>query len=233
MLAHVNTDKHSINLISIPRDTRVYISDVGYTKINHAHILGEMKGNGHTGTQATIQAVSNLCSCTLNYYVKTDFEGFEHFIDTIGGLDVYLDDPVKLTYGHRTIPAGNNHLTGAEALEFVRERKSLPGGDSGRQANQALVLKEMIRTVIQPQNLKNLPSLINQVREDILDTNLSDSDIVSLAWLAKDVEEDQFEYAQLPGQSGKKYDPLLKTELYYWIPDTTEWNELSKKLIGE
>ncbi|MNW62737.1 membrane-bound transcriptional regulator LytR [compost metagenome] len=115
----------------------------------------------------------------------------------------------------------------------MRERKSLPGGDSGRQANQALVLKEMIRTVIQPQNLKNLPSLINQVREDILDTNLSDSDIVSLAWLAKDVEEDQFEYAQLPGQSGKKYDPLLKTELYYWIPDTTEWNELSKKLIGE
>lgn len=233
MLAHVNIDKKLINLISIPRDTRVNIPNVGYTKINHAHILGELKGDGHTGTEATLQTVSNLCACSINYYVKTNFEGFEHFIDTIGGIDVYLDEPVKITYGHRTIPAGDNHLTGADALEFVRERKSLPGGDSGRQANQALVLKEILHKVIKPQNLKRLPTLIDQVREDILDTNLTDSDIISLAWLAKDIEDGQFQYAQLPGHSGKEYDPLVKTELYYWIPDAEEWTALSKKLIGE
>jgi len=231
MLAHINSDKKTINLISIPRDTQVNIPGVGYTKINHAHILGEMKGDSHSGTQASIQAVSNLFSCSINYYVKTDFEGFEHFIDTIGGLDVYLDKPIKLTYGDQTFPAGDNHLSGAEALNLVRERKSLPEGDFGRQANQAMVLKEILHTVIKPQNITKLPSLINQVREDILDTNLSDSDMISLAWMAKDVKEDDIQYVQLPGHGGKAMDPLVRLELYYWIPDMDGWAKSSQHLL--
>ncbi|HEY4389836.1 MAG TPA: LCP family protein [Paenibacillus sp.] len=234
MLAHVNSDKKTINLISIPRDTQVNIAGVGYTKINHAHILGEMKnGDSHSGTLASIQAVSNLFSCSINYYIKTDFEGFEHFIDTIGGLDVHLDKPIKLTYADQTFPAGDNHLTGAEALNLVRERKSLPGGDFGRQANQAMVLKEIMHTVIKPQNITKLPSLINQVRKDILDTNLSDSDMISLAWMAKDVKEDDLQYVQLPGHSGKAMDPIVKSELYYWIPDMDEWAKSSEHLLED
>lgn len=231
MLAHVDPEQPRVNLVSIPRDTRVALSGIGYTKINHAHALGELHGDTRSGTKAAIQAVSNLCSCTINYYIKTDFEGFEHFIDTLGGLDVHLDAPVKLTYAYTTLPAGDNHLSGAEALDLVRERKSLPGGDSGRQANQAMVLKEIIRSVIQPKNLKNLPSLIEQVREDVLDTNLRDADLISLAWLAKDLKEDQFRYDQLPGQSGKAWDPLVKNELYYWVPDAPAWEKLAEELL--
>ncbi|MCA1293355.1 LCP family protein [Paenibacillus sp. alder61] len=231
MLAHVDPEQPLVNLVSIPRDTRVPLSGIGYTKINHAHALGELHGDTRSGTKSAVQAVSNLCSCTINYYIKTDFEGFEHFIDTLGGLDVHLDAPVKLTYAYMTLPAGKNHLSGAEALDLVRERKSLPGGDSGRQANQAMVLKEIIRSVIQPKNLKNLPSLIEQVREDVLDTNLRDADLISLAWLAKDLKEDQFRYAQLPGQSGKAWDPLVKNELYYWVPDAPAWEKLAKELL--
>lgn len=231
MLAHVDPEQPRVNLVSIPRDTRVPLSGIGYTKINHAHALGELHGDTRSGTKAAIQAVSNLCSCTINYYIKTDFEGFEHFIDTLGGLDVHLDAPVKLTYAYTTLPAGDNHLSGAEALDLVRERKSLPGGDSGRQANQAMVLKEIIRSVIQPKNLKNLPSLIEQVREDVLDTNLRDADLISLAWLAKDLKEDQFRYDQLPGQSGKAWDPLIKNELYYWMPDAPAWEKLAEELL--
>lgn len=231
MLAHVDPEQPRVNLVSIPRDTRVALSGIGYTKINHAHALGELHGDTRSGTKAAIQAVSNLCSCTINYYIKTDFEGFEHFIDTLGGLDVHLDAPVKLTYAYTTLPAGDNHLSGAEALDLVRERKSLPGGDSGRQANQAMVLKEIIRSVIQPKNLKNLPSLIEQVREDVLDTNLRDADLISLAWLAKDLKEDQFRYDQLPGQSGKAWDPLIKNELYYWMPDAPAWEKLAEELL--
>ncbi|WP_334072300.1 MULTISPECIES: LCP family protein [Paenibacillus] len=231
MLAHVDPEQPRINLVSIPRDTRVPLSGIGYTKINHAHALGELHGNTRSGTKAAIQAVSNLCSCTINYYIKTDFEGFEHFIDTLGGLDVQLDAPVKLTYAHMTLPAGSNHLSGAEALDLVRERKSLPGGDSGRQANQAMVLKEIVHSVIQPKNLKNLPALIEQVREDVLDTNLRDSDLISLAWLAKDLNEEQFRYDQLPGHSGKAWDPLVKNELYYWMPDAPAWEKLAKELL--
>lgn len=233
ILAHVNPGKKIVNLISIPRDSRVNLPGIGYTKINHAHVLAELKGDGHDGTMAAMQAVSNLCSCSINYYLKTNFEGFEHFIDTLGGLDIHLEEPVKFTYAHKTIPAGDNHLYGADVLDLVRERKSLPGGDSGRQAHQAMVLKEIALTMAKPQNLKKLPSLINQVKQDILDTNLTDSDMISLAWLAKDIDGDQFTYTQLPGRSDKLYDPVVKSELYYWIPDLEEWEALAKSLLGE
>ncbi|GGH32240.1 LCP family protein [Paenibacillus segetis] len=233
ILAHVNPTKKTINLISIPRDTRVNLPGIGYTKINHAHVLSELKGGEHSGTEASIQAVSNLCSTTINYYVKTNFAGFEHFIDTIGGLDIHLDETVKFTYVDMILEAGDHHLNGTETLNLVRERKSLSEGDTGRQANQALVLKTLAYTLLQPKNLKNLPSLISQVKEDILDTNLSDSDMISLAWMVQGITEDQFQYTQFPGQSGKEFDPVVKTKLYYWMPDMETWANESQKLLGD
>lgn len=229
MLARVNVDENKVKLISIPRDTRVKLPGVGYTKINHAHLLGELKGGNHGGTQASLQAVSNLCGCSINYYVKTNFEGFEHFINTLGGLPVTLPDPVKLTYAHLTLPAGEQVLNGDMALKLVQERHSLPEGDRGRQQNQALVLKSIVRRLLQPANLTRMPALITQVREDILDTNLQDGDMVSLSLLAKDMKAEDMAYHQIPGHSNKLYDPLVKKDLYYWIPDLTELREIYMK----
>lgn len=227
MLAKVNVDEGKVSLVSIPRDTRVQLPGVGYTKINHAHLLGELHGGGnHGGTKASLQAVSNLCGCSINYYVKTNFEGFEHFINTLGGLEVTLPAPVKLTYAHLTLPAGEQRLNGDLTLKLVQERHSLAEGDQGRQQNQALVLKSVLRTLLQPANLANLPALIKQVREDILDTNLSDSDIMSLSLLAKEMKMEDMKYYQIPGHSDKLYDPLVKKDLYYWIPDLTQMKEI-------
>ncbi|MNH77823.1 Transcriptional regulator LytR [compost metagenome] len=226
MLAKVNIDEGKVSLVSIPRDTRVKLPGVGYTKINHAHLLGELHGGNHEGTKASLQAVSNLCGCSINYYVKTNFVGFEHFIDTLGGLDITLPAPVKLTYAHLTLPGGEQRLNGDLTLKLVQERHSLAEGDQGRQQNQALVLKSVLRTLLQPANLANLPALIKQVREDIVDTNLNDSDILSLSLLAKDMKAENMKYYQIPGHSDKLYDPLVKKDLYYWIPDLTQMKEI-------
>ncbi|ANS76609.1 hypothetical protein AWM70_20185 [Paenibacillus yonginensis] len=233
MLAHVNLDRHQVNLISIPRDTRVNLKGVGYTKINHAHLVGELKGGSHAGTLASLQAASNLCGCTINYYMKTNFAGFVHFVDSIGGLDITLEEPVKLTYAHRTLPAGRQHLNGDLTLKLVQERHSLASGDINRQQNQALVLKTLLRTLLQPDNLVRIPGLLSQVKKDILDTNLSDSDIISLSLLAKDLQSEDIQYEQVPGRSGKAKDPLVGKELYYWIPDLEAWERLAKKLLED
>lgn len=234
MLVHVNPSNHKVRLLSIPRDTRIQLPGIGLTKINHAHALGELNGKGvHSGTMAAIQAVSDLCGCTINYYAKTNFEGFEHFIDAIGGLDVELASPVKLTYDHLTLPAGRQHWDGRTTLHFARERKSLAEGDSGRQENQALVLKAIAQKLLKPSNLAQIPDLIDQVKKDILDTNLSKSDMISLAWMAKDIDAGAIAYTQFPGSSGKAYDPLVKTELYYWMPDLTAWASMSEKVLGD
>lgn len=85
MIANVNLADKTLNLVSIPRDTRINIPEVGYTKINHAHFLGNLNGGNRSGTEATIQAVSNFLKIPINYYIKINFDGFVHFIDTIEG----------------------------------------------------------------------------------------------------------------------------------------------------
>ncbi|MGP0586286.1 LCP family protein [Paenibacillus timonensis] len=234
MLAHVNPGQNKVSLVSIPRDTRVHLPGIGLTKINHAHAMAEAGGKGgHAGTLAAIQAVSNLCRCSLNYYVKTDFDGFEHFIDTIGGVDVKLDAPVKLTYNYRTLPAGEQHWNGETTLDFVRERKSLDDGDNARQRNQALVVQAIARRLLVPDNLAQLPELIRQVKEDILDTNLSNADMLSLAWMVRGIDPEEMYFVQFPGNSGKAHDPLVNAELYYWIPDMKAWSDLSREILGD
>lgn len=219
ILASVNFREGKVKLMSIPRDTRVSLEGVGHTKINHAHFLGELKGGSKAGTREAIQAVSNLCRCGINYYLKIDFEGFEKFVDTLGGIDVELPEPVKLTYAGKTLPAGKQRLNGSTALELVRERESLKDGDFGRQRNQAMVLKSIAAKAVEPQNLKRLPELVKKLKEEVIDMNFSESDLISLAWLVKDLSPKNVSYSQIPGKDGYGLDPLLKREVYYWIAD--------------
>jgi len=232
IVAHVNPEKKQVNLISVPRDTRVMIPGVGYTKVNHAHILGESKGGNHAGTESVMQIISDFLGISINYYVKTDFEGFERFINHIGGIDVDLDEEIKVTYSNnRVIGPGFEHLDGESALMLVRERKSLPDGDFGRQKNQALLLKALAKKLLQFNYIKQLPSLISKIKEDVIDTNFKDDDLISLAWMMVDIRNDQIEYKSIPGHSEMLMDPLLRMELYYWIPDLAEVKLLSERLF--
>ena len=219
MAAHVDPAAKSVNLLSVPRDTRVDIPGVGYTKLNHAHVIGQEKGGNDSGTEFVIQMVSRFLDIPIHYYVKTDFAGFQNFIDTIGGIDVAVQTPVRLTWDNITIPAGTQHFNGSLALKFVRERYSLANGDFGRQADQALVLRSVVQKLLTPAYIPKLPRLIRQVQDDVLETNLTESDLISLAWLFQGMSGDQIKYLQVPGHAETAMDPLVKAEVYYWIPD--------------
>ncbi|HEU4963860.1 MAG TPA: LCP family protein, partial [Bacilli bacterium] len=229
MLAHVNPQAGTVSLVSVPRDTRVHLPGIGWTKINHAHVVGELNGGEQAGTQATVQAVSDLFQVPIHYYVKTDFTGFQGMIDEVGGIDVHLKQAVVLTDQHRTIPAGDQHLDGEMALKLARERYSLPDGDLGRQRHQSLILKALIHKALQPRQLQHVPQLISALHEDVLDTNLQDSDLISLAWLYRDLTDEQIHYQSLPGHSLYAQDPLVKAELYYWAADPQAVIEIAQE----
>ncbi|KEO81013.1 LCP family protein [Tumebacillus flagellatus] len=221
MLAHVDPAKRTVHIVSIPRDTRVNLPGVGWTKINHAHVVGELNGGEAEGTRMALQAVSNLFQVPIHYYVKTNFTGFQNLIDQVGGLDVHLEDPLILTDQRRTIPAGTQHFDGDLALRFVRERYSLPNGDFGRQEHQAVLLKALVQKLLQPDQLNYLPERLLSLHQNqnLLDTNIQDSDLLSLAWMFKDMIDNSFTHRSLPGHNFTAQDPLLQQELYYWNPD--------------
>src|SRR5690606_14051970 len=81
MLATLNEKEKSVKLLSIPRDSYVYIKEVGYsTKINHAHAFG--------GPKATIETVEDLLDIPVDYYVRLDFEAFMKVVDALDGIEV-------------------------------------------------------------------------------------------------------------------------------------------------
>jgi LCP family protein required for cell wall assembly len=237
VVAHIDLDNKKINMVSIPRDTQVNLPGIGYTKINHAHFIGQQKGGNTAGTEASMQAVSDLLGIPINYYVKTNFEGFIHFVDTIGGIEVDLPMEVRLDQPLEgrsiiTLPAGKQTLDGEVTLDLVRERFSLSNGDFGRQSSQIMILELMLKKLTQISYLPKLPKLLSQVQQDVIDTNFDNSDLISLAWLYKNLEEEQVQYVQLPGHSEYALDPLIGLKLYYWVPDVDELQNITEQYLS-
>src|SRR5690625_4869501 len=120
MLATLNKDDKSVKLISIPRDSYVYIPEVGYEdKINHAHAFG--------GTKAAIETVENLFNIPVDYYLKVNFEAFIDVVDALDGITVEvpyefreLDSKKKANTIH--LQGGLQYLSSEEALALARTR---------------------------------------------------------------------------------------------------------------
>jgi polyisoprenyl-teichoic acid--peptidoglycan teichoic acid transferase len=127
----INPGAKRATLLGIPRDSYVPIATGGTNKINTALAQGGPKG--------LVDTVEDLTGVTLDYYVLTGFDGLKRIFDALGGLEI--DIPYSFE-GHEatSFEQGRHTLTGAEALEFTRTRKSLSQGDFDRSMNQGRVL---------------------------------------------------------------------------------------------
>ncbi|MER2126607.1 LCP family protein [Solibacillus sp.] len=120
LLATLNNKTKTVKLLSIPRDSYVYIPHVGYRdKINHAHAFG--------GTLASIETVEELFDIPIDYYVRMNFHAFIDIVDALGGIEaevpydlLELDENDKRTVD---LKAGLQTLDGREALALARTRK--------------------------------------------------------------------------------------------------------------
>ena len=73
-----------INIISIPRDSKVYIANRNKPdKINHAFAYG--------GPDLSVKTVEETFGVRIDHYIALSNEGLIKFIDTIGGLPIYIE----------------------------------------------------------------------------------------------------------------------------------------------
>ncbi|WP_096156566.1 polyisoprenyl-teichoic acid--peptidoglycan teichoic acid transferase TagU [Bacillus sp. FJAT-45066] len=131
----VNPNKQSVQMLSIPRDTRTEIIGRGYLdKINHAYAFG--------GVEMSVDTVENFLNIPIDYYFKVNMDSFKDIVDAVGGITV--NNPLEFTQGGQRYNKGPIELDGKGALNFVQMRKQDPRGDFGRQERQRLVLKGVI-----------------------------------------------------------------------------------------
>jgi LCP family protein required for cell wall assembly len=150
MLMHIPKDQKKAYVISIPRDTYVFVPEYkgygGYkTKINAAYAWG--------GEMLTVRAVEGFTGVKIDHVAKIDFNGFQRMTDALGGVTVQVDktDPRS----KRTFKAGPNELDGAAALDYVRQRYGLPRGDFDRVQRQQIFMRALLQKATDSGTLTN------------------------------------------------------------------------------
>lgn len=133
-LVGINTSTGAATTIGIPRDSWVPIPGYGSNRVNAALTFG--------GPELLGRAVGDLVGIQPDYVFVTRFPFFEDMVNDIGGIHVrnprYFSD---VNLKPRGFQQGRIHLDGYGAMAFARIRKTLPGGDFDRTANQQIVLR--------------------------------------------------------------------------------------------
>lgn len=188
MLVTFDPISKTAGMLSIPRDTWLNIpSPVNkYAKINQAYYFGELLKLPGGGPGMAMKTVQNFLGVPVNYYAQVDFYAFEKFIDSIGGINVTVDEPMKidpLGEGNSIyLEPGRVHLNGPAALGFARARYT-SGGDFDRGSRQMHVIlavrERILRFNMIPTLVARAPEIYKELSDGIK-TNMSLDQAVKL-----------------------------------------------------
>ena len=138
-----------VGLLSIPRDLWVTIPGVGENRINTAHYFAEGQEPG-SGPSATLETIEQNFGVHVEHFVRIRFDGIVDLIDSMGGLDIELHDPMA------GLPTGEHHLSGEQSLAFVRDRQGTD--DFFRMQQGQFFITEIIEQLIQPKTWPRIPA---------------------------------------------------------------------------
>lgn len=170
IIVSVNPTTHKILITHIPRDYFIPLRGVTGKK-------DKLTNAAYYGINMSIGTIEDLLDIRIKYYVKVNFTSVTNIIDMLGGVDVYSD--YDFPSGGYTFTTGWNHLDGAKALVYSRERKWFKGGDRVRGQHQQQVLEALINKCLSPSILSNYGELLSQVSEYVA-TNVSTSEITNM-----------------------------------------------------
>lgn len=200
ILVHVDPQRRFASMLSIPRDTRVYIPDYGSDRINAAFNVGQnahsTEGGGPVWVKRTVE---QFLGVRVHYYALVNFRGFERIVDFLGGITVDVSTPLvdneypTENYGYTRvyIPAGLQHMDGSTALKYARSRHA--DSDIYRNQRQQQVLLAIRDSVLQRDVLSYLGELdmvLNQFAE-AFETDMPLDAIIALGQLAPKIEREK------------------------------------------
>ncbi|WP_051271406.1 LCP family protein [Shimazuella kribbensis] len=195
MVAAVNPQKKTIKLVNIPRDTYAEIANTeGFkTKINSAAYWGKQKGiNPIQNTRETVETL--LYGVPIDYYVKINFKGFIDIVNAVGGIDVNVPMTFRISTFDRKVQfyKGPMHLSGEEALPYVRMRKEDPQGDHGRNKRQQEVINKILDKIVSFNSISNFSKITDAVGNN-LSYSINPNEFLSLATIYKNTPKNKIE----------------------------------------
>lgn len=160
MLVQLEPRGDTAAMLSFPRDLLVTRCDGSQGRINGAFEIGEANGVG--GPNCLVQTVTEETGIPVHHYVQIDFEGFVDIVDTLGGVQMCLREPIVDAAANVDLGTGCQRLSGAEALGFARVRKI--DSDFGRIARQQRLIRAIVRQTSSARVAADVPRLFRLAR---------------------------------------------------------------------
>ena len=186
IIASINQETNAVKLISVYRDTYVYVTENGtkrLDKITHAYSYG--------GAQNTLKSLNEAMDLNITEFVTVNFDAVIAAVDSLGG--VYIDiDKSEIKYVNDYIDAtsessrvksshithsGRQKLDGVQAVSYTRVRYTA-GGDYKRTERMRTVVEAMLSKA-KTLNVGQLNSFADTILPKIR-TNISTSEIWGL-----------------------------------------------------
>jgi LCP family protein required for cell wall assembly len=168
-------------MISFPRDLYITIPGWGYNRINVAQSMG--------GFDLLAQTFEQNFKIRPQHYAMIDFNGFVDAIDSIGGINVNVEKPLRdqcdVQYvnhnGVCSFESGWHEMNGQTALWYVRSRHTTNDIDRTRRAQE--VLQAILNRVVGIDGIAHASDLYNKYHQSV-ETDLSFTDLLPLIQMA-------------------------------------------------
>lgn len=211
MLATFNKKQKSIKLLSIPRDSYVYIPARNTTsKINSAHAFG--------GPKSTVDTVEELFDVPVDYYVRMNFNAFIDVVDALDGIEANVPYEIneidsKDKKGAIHLEPGLQTIDGEEALALARTRKQ--DSDIQRGERQQEILKAIMSKGTSVSAVTKYTHVIEAIGDNMT-TNLKFSEMKSFVEYVTTDSGLNIEAVKLEGTDTK-----INGTYYYQLDDTS------------
>lgn len=234
IIASINEKTKEVKLLSVYRDTYVYVTENGnkkLDKITHAYSYG--------GAQNTLKSLNEALDLNITEYVTVNFDAVIVAVNALNGVEIditseelkYINDYIDATSQSSGIKsshlskAGRQTVDGVQAVAYSRIRYTA-GGDYKRTERMRTVVTAMAKKA------KTLSiGQLNKLADEILprvSKNIENNDIIALipSALSFDIIESLGWPYNVKG---------ITTTAWYGVPVTLESNviRLHKELFGQ
>jgi LCP family protein required for cell wall assembly len=184
-------------------------------------VPGTSRTRGYNGLK---EVLGNLYGLDIKYFVEVNFDGFKQVVDAMGGVTINVQVPVQDdSYPSDTgrsarvyIPAGIQHMTGAQALVYARSRHLSDDFDRGARQQRVLTsLREQADVVAL---IPRIPQLLAAVKTTVK-TDIPQDQLAKLAGLAASVDTKNIRSYVF---SYPRYGTQVLAPIYKYLPDVTK-----------
>ena len=212
MIGRLDTVNHTLNVVSIPRDTLTNIKHEvkkANSAYHYAEYYSKIESSSYYGCDPIEKMREELIKSFLGFdvdgYILVNMEAAEKVVDSIGGVQfdvppgMNYDDPTQDLHIH--IPEGRQTLNGEQFVQLMRFRSGYAGGDIQRIDMQHKLLMAVASQMISLKNIPNLSEVIRIVSEN-MQTSLSTENMLYYAKEFLKLDSENIKFYTMPGDTG-------------------------------